>query len=69
MEPSSQAEAILQGLPIDEYVKDAEPTLLITCEQVQIKSFDIFIFLIYYTCLAFSFLNLVNKSPQYVNDL
>ncbi|KAL4649968.1 hypothetical protein ACB092_01G052100 [Castanea dentata] len=28
------AEAILQGLPIDEYVKDAEPTLLITCDQV-----------------------------------
>ncbi|KAF3970957.1 hypothetical protein CMV_005388 [Castanea mollissima] len=28
------ADAILQGLPIDEYVKDAEPTLLITCDQV-----------------------------------
>ena len=34
MEPSSQAEAILQRLAIGEYVKDAEPTLLITCDQV-----------------------------------
>ncbi|KAL1353708.1 uncharacterized protein LOC107472276 isoform X5 [Arachis duranensis] len=28
------AEAILQKLPVDDYLKDAEPTLLITCDQV-----------------------------------
>ncbi|KAB1220634.1 hypothetical protein CJ030_MR3G009416 [Morella rubra] len=28
------AEAILQRLPIGDYVKDAEPTLLLTCDQV-----------------------------------
>jgi septum formation protein len=28
------AEAILQRLPIGDYVKDAEPTLLVTCDQV-----------------------------------
>ncbi|RDX89883.1 Protein RADIALIS-like 6, partial [Mucuna pruriens] len=27
------AEAILQRLPVDDYLKDAEPTLLITCDQ------------------------------------
>uniref|UniRef100_A0A7N2QYC5 Maf-like protein n=1 Tax=Quercus lobata TaxID=97700 RepID=A0A7N2QYC5_QUELO len=31
---STDAEAILQRLPIGDYVKDAEPTLLVTCDQV-----------------------------------
>ncbi|XP_065630440.1 uncharacterized protein LOC112029510 isoform X1 [Quercus suber] len=31
---TSQAEAILQRLPIGDNVKDAEPTLLVTCDQV-----------------------------------
>ncbi|RYQ83715.1 hypothetical protein Ahy_B10g102512 isoform C [Arachis hypogaea] len=31
------AEAILQKLPVDDYLKDAEPTLLITCDQKQVK--------------------------------
>ncbi|MED6224722.1 hypothetical protein PIB30_086825, partial [Stylosanthes scabra] len=30
----AKAEAILQKLPVDDYLKDAEPTLLITCDQV-----------------------------------
>ncbi|XP_075673868.1 uncharacterized protein LOC142643197 isoform X3 [Castanea sativa] len=30
----AKAEAILQRLPIGDYVKDAEPTLLVTCDQV-----------------------------------
>ncbi|XP_050267472.1 uncharacterized protein LOC126712252 [Quercus robur] len=30
----AKAEAILQRLPIGEYVKDVKPTLLITCDQV-----------------------------------
>ncbi|XP_059454819.1 uncharacterized protein LOC132185021 isoform X3 [Corylus avellana] len=30
----AKAEAIIQRLPIGDYVKDAEPTLLITCDQV-----------------------------------
>ncbi|XP_020231438.1 7-methyl-GTP pyrophosphatase isoform X3 [Cajanus cajan] len=30
----AKAEAILQRLPVDDYLKDAEPTLLITCDQV-----------------------------------
>ena len=34
METSSQAEAILERLPIGDYTKDAEPTLLITSDQV-----------------------------------
>lgn len=42
MVTSSQAEAILQRIPIGDYVKDAEPTVLITCDQVQTKSFGIF---------------------------
>nr|KYP51306.1 Maf-like protein DDB-G0281937 [Cajanus cajan] len=29
----AKAEAILQRLPVDDYLKDAEPTLLITCDQ------------------------------------
>ncbi|XP_052115938.1 uncharacterized protein LOC107483234 isoform X1 [Arachis duranensis] len=29
----AKAEAILQKLPVDDYLKDAEPTLLITCDQ------------------------------------
>ncbi|RYQ83716.1 hypothetical protein Ahy_B10g102512 isoform A [Arachis hypogaea] len=32
-----KAEAILQKLPVDDYLKDAEPTLLITCDQKQVK--------------------------------
>jgi len=34
MEPSSQAEAILQRLPTGDNVNDAEPTLLVTRDQV-----------------------------------
>ncbi|XP_042965876.1 7-methyl-GTP pyrophosphatase isoform X4 [Carya illinoinensis] len=30
----AKAEAILQRIPIGDYVKDAEPTVLITCDQV-----------------------------------
>ncbi|XP_062157758.1 uncharacterized protein LOC133865380 isoform X3 [Alnus glutinosa] len=30
----AKAEAIIQRLPIGDYIKDAEPTLLITCDQV-----------------------------------
>lgn len=37
-----QADAILQRLPVGDYVKEAEPTLLITSDQVNIYSWTCF---------------------------
>ncbi|KAL9330514.1 hypothetical protein ACSQ67_000124 [Phaseolus vulgaris] len=39
----NNAEAILQRLPVDDYLKDAEPTLLITSDQVFVIFFSIFL--------------------------
>lgn len=49
---TSQAEAISQRLPVGDYIKDAERTLLITSDQVYITSYTIFIvsILLSYVC-------------------